>query len=427
MKIAGAVPASLPLLHPHAASGSAPSAPPAKGPAIKSISIFRAGGHFSRFVGMNAYDTAAKGTRSAEDLVRVRFADGTEGLSVLGYSPVNDEVVQRMKALIGKDPFRFYTWQGDRITGVAEEMKPYFFDTWFAWIEGAVLDALGKLGKVPVWRLFGNPVRDGVDVYDGALYFEEIALGTDLRVIAETGKKIKAEGYRGIKMKMGRCSKWLPGEAGVNRDIEAFIALREAVGWNVNIMADANNAYAGRFDWAVKLMKACAPYQLYWMEELFPDDTPMYRKLRGELLADQFFIPIAEGESLMGDDDVRQLSRFDKYLTHGVYHFLQPDMRTYGFSNMLGLSKKALQYPHVKIAPHNWSSQMGMIMSLHASKISANMNLAEDDRFSNEAILTTGYGFKEGQFFVPDEPGWGISLIPDRRQPAKEGERVIAD
>ena len=53
-----------------------------------------------------------------------------------------------------------------------------------------------------------------------------------VNIIAETARRIKNYGYRAIKIKLGRSLKWMPGEAGLNRDIEAFIALREAVGSN---------------------------------------------------------------------------------------------------------------------------------------------------------------------------------------------------
>lgn len=424
VKIAGVIPATAGMSLENNETGN--NTKPAKGARIKSITLTAVTGNFVRFVGMNAYDTAPKGIKSGEELVRVIFDDGTEGLSVTGYSQIDDEVIAKMKALIGKDPFSFYTWNGDRISGVTNEMKSYFFDTKYAWIEGAMLDAIGKQKKIPVWKLFGNSVREGIDAYDGALYFEEIASNRDISIIGEVAKKIKNEGYKGIKIKLGRPAKWLPGEAGLNRDIEAFITLREAVGWNFNLMADANNGYDNHFDWAVKLLKTCAPYDMYWMEEIFADDTPMYLKLREELMKDNLFVPVAEGETLMGNDDPRYLNRFDKYLEHGVYNFLQPDMRTYGISNMIAFAGKAMKYPHVKIAPHNWNSQMGVIMCLHAAKVCPNISMVEDDRFFNHAITLPGFKFFDGQWFIGEQPGWGITLASDYKKLFMIRERTIA-
>lgn len=423
-KVAGAIPATTVMIDGSAAYAGQPLHK--KGPVIESISLVAVSGNFSRFVGMNAYDTAPKGIKSGEELVIVKFSDDSEGISVLGYSDVNDDVINMMRALVGQDPHSFYEWKNDRIVGVTAQMKKYFFDSHYAWIEGAMLDALAKQRQIPVWKLFSDAVRDGIDVYDGALYFEDIARQKGVDIIASIARQIKDEGYRGIKIKLGRPSKWMTGEAGVQRDIDAFIALREAVGWNFSLMADANNGYENKFNDAVRLMKACAPYNMYWMEELFPDDTVMYKNLREILLKENLFIPIAEGESLMGDDDPHFLNRFDKYLDHGVYNFLQPDMRTHGFSNMIHFSKKALKYPHVKIAPHNWNSHMGMIMSLHAAKICSNIPVVEDDRFINHAIALPTFNFEHGQYHMGSGMGWGVELLHDYKKMFLIRERKIA-
>ncbi|MBO9571321.1 MAG: hypothetical protein J7497_03810, partial [Chitinophagaceae bacterium] len=149
-------------------------------------------------------------------------------------------------------------------------------------------------------------------------------------------------------------------------------------------------------------------------------------KIREALMKDNFFIPIAEGETLMGNDDPRYLNRFDKYLEHDVYNFLQPDMRTYGFTNMITFARKAEAYPHVKVAPHNWNSHMGVIMCLHASRICHNIAIVEDDRFFNHALMLPGFRFADGQWYLNDQPGWGITLTPDYQKLCTIRERVIA-
>lgn len=379
-------------------------------PVIKSFSVFKATGNFHRFVGMNSYDKAPKGIQGNRGIVKVTLADGTIGIGPIGYRPADEPALLKLKELIGKDPFDFYTWQGNKITGVSESIKPYFFDARYAWFESAVLDAIGKLKQQPVWKLTGSPVRDGIDPYDGSLYFEDIANNRSVEVIGELAKKIRTDGYRAIKMKLGRPSKWMPGEAGVQRDIDAFIAAREAVGSNFILMADANNGYAKQMDWAIRLLKACGPYQMFFIEELFPDDAGEYRRLREALLKDGFYIPIAEGEN------INDLSLFDPYMSDGIYNYLQPDMHTCGYSNILAMARKAQSFSHVKVIPHVWQSQVGLLMSLHASKIQKNINFVEDSRYAEHAINPGGYLFREGQWFIPDKAGWGIDLSPDYKQ-----------
>lgn len=389
-------------------------------PVIKSITIFKASGNFYRFIGPNSYDKAPKGINGARPIVKVILADGTEGIGVVGYREPNDEVLAKIKSLIGKDPFSFYNWKDEKIVGVKDNMIEYFYDAKYSWIESAVLDAIGKLRTKPVWKLYGDSVRDGIDTYDGTLYFEEIAQGKDVSVIGEIAKRMKSDGYRAIKIKLGRPFKWLLGEAGVQRDIDAFIALREAVGSNFTLMADANNGYGGQFDWAVKLMRGCGPYNMYFMEELFPDDAVQYRKLREALLETNFFIPIAEGES------INDMKLFDPYLADGVYNYLQPDMHTCGFSNILFFARKAASFAKTKVIPHVWQSQVGLIMSLHISKIQKNITYVEDSRYFEHTIIPRGHAFREGQWFVSENPGWGIEWSPDYKQYLVGKETVLS-
>ena len=390
-----------------------------KNPVIKSITLFRSTGNFVRFIGMNAYDTAPKGINANNPLIKIVLSDNTVGVGPTGYTRITDAILEKIKPLIGVDPFSLYSWDGERIKGVANTaFKDYFFTSDLCWFESAVLDAIGKIKQKPVWKLFGELVRDGIDPYDGSLYFEEIANKTNVSIIGEIGKRIKNEGYRAIKMKLGRPFKWLPGEAGLVRDIEAVTVLREAVGNNFTIMTDANNGYKDQFDWAVKLMKACAQENIFFMEELFPDDANLYRKLRQTLLEENLFVPIADGES------IRDLNLFEQYCKEGVYHYIQPDMATCGFSNILKTARMAEAYPHVKLIPHVWQNQLGLIISLHISKIQKNIPFVEDSRFFEHAFITSAYQFNQGQWFVPDKPGWGIEFADDYKK-YQVGEEIV--
>ena len=391
-----------------------------RGPEIRRISIFNSSGSFYRFIGPNAYDERPKGITGTRRSCLVELSDRSVGIGTVGYSRLDDDVLGQIRQLIGKEIFSFYRWNEDRITGVSREARPYFFDAQYAWIESGILDAIGKQKQLPVWKLMGEPVRDGVDPYDGTMYFEDIARDTGVTVIAEIGKRIKADGYRAIKIKLGRPDKWLPGEAGLHRDIEAFIALREAVGSNFSLMADANNGYRDKFDWAVTLLKSCAPYSMYFMEELFPDDTASYVRLRDRLLEEGLYVAIAEGEG------IRDMNAFDSYLRDGIYNYIQPDMPTCGFSNILDVTKKTVRYPQAKLIPHVWQSQMGLVMSLHASKVHWNIPFVEDSRYDEHVFDCSGYVFRGGQWFIPDKPGWGVSLNPDYQQFVVDAETVIS-
>ena len=394
-----------------------------KGPAIKKITIFKASGSFYRFIGPNSYDKKPKGILGSDShrTILVELSDGTTGIGTGGYSPLTKDVLAETKNLIGKDAFSLYEWNGEKIVGVSADLKKFILDPMYSWVEGALLDAIGKTRQLPVYKMFGESVKEGIDPYDGTLYFADIAQNKGVEIISQLGQRIKRDGYRAIKLKVGRPDKWMPGEAGVERDIEAFIALRESVGTNFSIMTDANNGYRNKIEWALKFLKACAPYNMHFIEELIPDDTEQYRKLIEALHAESLHIPIADGENIWGED---LMEVFEDYCESGVYSYIQPDIPTCGFSNILRIARMAEKYPHVKLIPHVWQSQMGLLMSAHVAKIQSNIPLVEDSRYNENVMLAPGYKFDQGQWFVPEEPGWGAYLTPGYEAFIK-GEPVI--
>lgn len=397
-----------------------------KGPTLTKITVLAGSGSFYRFIGPNSYDEKPKGIHGhTRRTVMVELSDGTVGMGTVGYRQFNKDVLESLRPLLGKEIFSFYQWQQDKIVSVSADAEKYFLDSVYAWVESAVLDALGKVKNQPVYRLFGESVKEGIDPYDGTLYFADIVYphnkGVD--VISQIGKRIKSDGYRAIKLKVGRCDKWMPGEAGVERDIEAFIALREAVGTNFSLMTDANNGYKNKLDFALRFLKACAPYNMYFMEELIPDDTDAYLKLRDSLHADNLHIPIADGENVWMED---MMEVFHDYCESGVYSYIQPDIPTCGFSNILRIARMAEKYPHVRLIPHVWQSQMGLLMSAHVAKIQKNIPFVEDSRYDEHIMMAPDYKFAEGQWHVPDSPGWGVYLAPGYEEYIEEAPIEIS-
>lgn len=372
-------------------------------PVIEKITALPVQGEFYRPIAMNAYDRRPKGTGGRTSILRIVLDDGTEGIGILGYRRINDKKIEKLQKLIGRTPSEIYHWEGNHIKSFADEFQTLMTDPNFAFIESPILDALGKIKEKPVWQLFGSKVRTTVDCYDGTLYFKDIELDAGVSVLADLAKRIKDDGYKAIKMKVGRPSKWMKGEAGVQRDIDAFIAVREAVGSNFNLMADANNGYKNQFDWAVEFLSECLPHDMYWIEEIFPDSVDQYQRLHSVLNEKNLSVRIAEGESMPN------IKNFDPFLDKNIYNVIQPDMRTAGFTNILRASRHAKPY-QISVVPHNWQSEIGKLMSIHAAMIDRNITFAEDDRYDNFGIDSSQYLFRDGEWTPPDLPGWGIQL-----------------
>lgn len=390
----------------------------AKGSAlIEKITIARMPGEFPRPVGMNSRGAAPAGSAlsrrvGSAEVVRVILSDGTVGIGRGRAAPF-------LKGMIGVDPLDVYTWSGDRIGAMRAQYRSLLVgDPQNSWFEGPLLDVIGRLKNKPVYRLFGEAIRDGIDAYDSSVYFEDVAWHRGPEIIGEVAAQIRKDGYRALKLKVGRPFKWVPGESGILRDIECFIAAREAVGTNFNIMTDANNGYEGHMDWAVRYLKACSSYQMYWIEEIFPEEVGEYRKFIRALVDNNAYVPIADGES------VRDMEEFRPFLEAGLYRYIQPDMRSRGVTNILRAAELAESHG-VNVAPHNWACEIGRIMSMHMAKIRKNIPIIEDDRFHNFAIDSSAYLFKDGQWFVPERPGWGADISPNYEQLIRGTEEIV--
>lgn len=389
----------------------------ADSPAISKITILEVPGEFVRPVAMNAYDKRPVGKSGKIRLIRVFLADGKVGIAVEGYEPIREAGMKFLKSMIGVKPEAVFLWGGEHIAGHAPDFAAAMADKNNCWLELALLDLVGKIRGKPVYELFAGPVRDGIDAYDGSLYFVDVESGRGAEAVGEVTKHIREDGYRGVKIKVGRPWMWMPGENGVVRDIEAVIAAREAGGRNMNLMADANNGYEHHHDWAIRFMTESSPYALSWIEEIFPETIAGYTAFHRQLQKVNADTPVADGES------VRRMQDFSAYMDAGLYRYIQPDMRTCGFSKILQAADLAGPR-RVNVVAHNWMSELGRIACLHAAKIRQNIPFVEDDRYRDFALDTSAYEFRDGQWFVPDKPGWGVDLSPNYDMFVRNGAEI---
>jgi D-arabinonate dehydratase len=127
-------------------------------------------------------------------------------------------------------------------------------------VDIAVWDALGKETGCSVHQLMGG-FRDSVPAYVAGGYYTK---GKGLDGLKDEVAGKVAKGARAIKMKIGA----IP----LAEDFARIEAVREAVGPNVQVLVDANNAY-NRLD-ALKMARFLEERGIYWFEEpLSPEDN----------------------------------------------------------------------------------------------------------------------------------------------------------
>lgn len=208
-------------------------------------------------------------------------------------------------------------------------------------------------------------------------------------------------------------------EAGLRRDIEVINAVRKAVGPKTKILADPNNGYRNDFEGGWRLLSETRPANLYWMEEIFPEDVEQYTRLRQRMAQAGMKTLIADGEN------VRDPRQFEPYLKpKRLVDVLQMDIRRGGFLTNLEVARLAKPAGAMAV-PHNWASQVGFWMGLHLAKAVENVPAAEDDRSTCDAIIAEGYSFSKGLYTVSDAPGLGLRINQEAYNSKYRAKEVV--
>lgn len=387
---------------------------------ITRIRVVQATGHFHKFVAMNAYDQAPKGETYEHPLIRIETnRPGVEGIGAGLYAKLDENFFSAVRALVGADPLSLFTMTDGQVTAPASSLEPLLAK--YAFLDAPLLDLAGKLTGKPVWQLLGRSVRDTVPAYDGTLYFADV-LHPDKGVAAVTDecKESVDAGYKGLKLKLGRNFKWMAPEAGRARDVEVVHAVRKIVGPKIQVMVDPNNGYRD-FDQGWNLVESTAADDLYWVEELFPENVEAYRRLREKMATAGVKTLYADGENFSSAQD------FQPYLQpQRLIDVLQLDIRRGGFLGNRALARLGAP-AGAQTIPHNWASQTGVLMALHLAKVTPSMPMVEDDRSRLDVLIAEGYRFENGSYTVSNEPGLGIRIdMAKYDRNLKSQERIVA-
>ena len=219
-------------------------------------------------------------------------------------------------------------------------------------VDIALWDLLGKSAKQPVYRLLGGGTKARIPVYASRLY------ATEKSELAAEATRYKEAGYKAMKLRFG----WGPvdGAAGMQRNLDVVRTVREAVGSDIDVMADAYMGWT--LDYAKRMLPLLEPFQLRWLEEpVIPDDIQGYAELKS-----YGRIPIAGGEhefTLYGFRDLLQARAVD---------YIQFDTnRVGGITQARKIAALAEAYS-VPVIPH-----AGQMHNYHVAMASFNSPMAE--------------------------------------------------
>lgn len=321
------------------------------------------------------------------------------GLSGVGPG-MDPEWLERAKAqLVGKDPFdiehlagplRYYVGGSPRNVSA---------------LEIALWDLMGKATGQPLYKLWGAD-KDRVPAYASM-----IQLSTP-EERAEMAVKLKGEGWKAIKLRAHYPT--------MKEDVQMVERVRKAVGDDMTIMIDANQAQSfgtwqpgvmWDFRRALETAREMQRLNCMWLEE------PRLRYSFDELarLSSSVDIPIAGGENNRG------VHEFKWILEQKVFSIVQPDIMVAdgvtGFREIGALA----QAHHTRLIPHHGGGNLGTIAQLHAIASWPNSPWIEILHDPPVAAYTNGFAMmanpplvdKDGYLNLPQGPGLGVEINKD--------------
>jgi L-alanine-DL-glutamate epimerase-like enolase superfamily enzyme len=330
-------------------------------------------------------------------IVEIFTDDGHVGIGNAALSPqIAKHIIDlHLKPLlIGHDPWNIeHLWQHMYRKTMAFGRKGIGMVAISA-VDLALWDLIGKSAKQPVFRLLGGRTKAHIPVYASRLY------SVGLEELAAEASRYKSDGYRAMKLRFG----WGPtdGAEGMQRNLDLVRTVRETVGSEIDVMADAYMGWT--LDYAKRMLPVLEPFHLRWLEEpVVPDDIHGYAELKS-----YGRIPIAGGEHEF------TLYGFRELLEASAVDYVQFDTNRVGGLTQARKIAALAEAHSVPVIPH-----AGQMHNYHLVMASLNSPMAEyfpvvDVEVGNELFwyIFDGEPKAANGYIDLDEskPGLGLSV-----------------
>jgi L-alanine-DL-glutamate epimerase-like enolase superfamily enzyme len=294
---------------------------------------------------------------------------------------------------LGQDPFAI-----ERHVRLLEALQFNYGRMWP--LEIALWDLMGKISGQPLWKLLGGQ-RGVVPVYAST----GVRLEPEARASMAVG--LKKAGYPALKIRFH--------SADPRADIPTAFALREAIGPDMHILVDANQAWRMPWDsaphWDLKtalwVADALDEAGAYWLEE--PLHRHDYRALAE--LRRRSKIRIAGGEGN------REFGEFREYLRHGSLDVYQQDVAwSTGILRARQLAAEVQAHSAV-YSPHTWGDGLVLLANL---QVAAGVSHAPFIEFPfdpptwtperRDFVLPQPIQAENGMVVLPEGPGLGVEI-----------------
>lgn len=351
-------------------------------------------------------------------IVKVETDTGTYGIGETYRGPESLAVAEKMAThVIGEnplDPARINELLSGQYTGSGT-----IGQSAITAIETACWDAKGKIHEVPVYELLGGKFRDQVMVYSDTDAMAKAHGDAEYTpdATAQAARAVVDQGFQVIKFDLDVPT---PGHENpdtaarrldpteIDHKVSMVEAVRDEIGYDIDLGMDLHWKFT--VESALRLGKALEPYELAFLEDpVHPEKLDAQHRIKQQL-----DIPILNGENVV------TANRFYDLLDRDTLDIAAPDMARCGglseFQKIAGICDVF----GVIMAPHNLTSPVGTVASVHACAAIPNVYSVEyrggdapwwEDVVSrtdtNDPILDSGY------ISVPEGPGLGIDINPD--------------
>jgi L-alanine-DL-glutamate epimerase-like enolase superfamily enzyme len=327
--------------------------------------------------------------------------------------------------LVGQDPRRVEQLYWDMLRLSRQNLGGISHKA-IAGIELALWDIKAKALGVPVYELFGGPIRDRMPLYwshcgtTRARHAEQLGLPPlrSYQDVVALGQEVVARGFTALKTNIvipgEPAGTYFPGfgrgpgstdgvlsQEVLERIQRLMDAFSRGAGPQVQIALDLN--YNFRTEGVVKIGRALRDYNMQWIEYDTWDPAALAQ------------IKAAIPQSLASCESLVSTRQYRPYLEMHAVDTAIIDVPWNGFAQAYAIGQMADAY-ELTVAPHNYYSHLADLHSIQLCAVLPNVRIMEidiDDVPWKAELVTQVPMIQNGEILVPTAPGWGADINED--------------